>query len=950
MAAAASGGEGGEGSEGSLNGSHDGGTAKLLVVPVDKLEALVRGQLARGRDQGSAFKMLRAAAAAKKPLAGQYVVTYELVDEVERRLEDATSANGNGGGSRSQNFESTHDGILQPPAKVQKTGDTASVRTSVPLCASATTNVTPASTISAEMTTCCGSSDSALPAGGTKMAPAPEPSQAELDMLEQLRISDEERLKQEERLREIKEQRMRDMFDEMDAQMRGWCRTLATRKCLGDPWKNIGDNKIKVLTDPKLEAACFEGEYIPPGATFGVEEMRECTSDDGRRWLRLSRGGWVSSTSRSEKRSNTVVAKPVEHHQEMAGDEVFEVGPSEDRRDAYLRMVHRRNEAELRIPEGLKVELMPYQVEGLEWLVSLFNNDLSGLLADEMGLGKTIQTVALLAFLKETKKRYGPHLVICPKSVVVNWQQEIGRCFPEYEEHVLVFQGNPTEREAHAKRIRKALKKSRRRLIVVTNYEQVHPDRNHVLHEPTWDLIVVDEGHRMKNQKSVFHQTMKEKLKGRMKLLLTGTPLQNNLDELFSLLNYLLPEIFSNASSFKSWFARPVMEKLESLAMNEYFVSFTEEEERLLISNLHAMLAPFLLQRTKADVLNLASLPPRREELVRVPLSAWQKRTYDDLKTRTLRQMDANGGEVAPRMLNNTTMQLRKIVLHPYLFGRGVGERAPEELILASGKLETLDRLLRKVHRFGHRVLVFSQFTSMLDILEDLMRLRNWGFERIDGQVSAEDRQARIRRFSEPHGGAFVFLLSSRAGAVGLNLQAADTVVLFDLDWNPQNDKQAIARAHRYGQTKEVLVVRLLTTSSIELHMEKTANEKLELERKIIGAGGFSKRGSTKTPEERAEMLQNILGMGSGGNASSSAGLRADTLREANAKIARSAEERVAFDEEDAAMGIVWQDGQEDFPDGDVSSNILVRSKRLMAPDAVPKAFEMVEDEDDDSE
>jgi len=288
-------------------------------------------------------------------------------------------------------------------------------------------------------------------------------------------------------------------------------------------------------------------------------------------------------------------------------------------------------------------------------------------------------------------------------------------------------------------------------------------------------------------------------------------------------------------------------------------MAFTEEEEQLLISNMHAMLAPFLLQRTKASVLSLDALPPRREETLWVPLSAWQESTYEQLKAKTLRRLAADGGEVNHQALRNVTMHLRKIALHPYLFGRGADKREPEDLVRASGKLEALDRVLRKLKPCGHKVLIFSQFTSMLDLLQELLVLRGWTFERIDGQVAAEDRRARIGRFSDP-GGAFVFLLSSRAGAVGLNLQAADTVVLFDMDWNPQQDKQAIARAHRIGQTREVLVLRLLTPTPIEQHMERMAEEKLGLEKKIIGAGGFCRAGSTKTPEERAEQLRELLG------------------------------------------------------------------------------------------
>jgi len=279
------------------------------------------------------------------------------------------------------------------------------------------------------------------------------------------------------------------------------------------------------------------------------------------------------------------------------------------------------------------------------------------------------------------------------------------------------------------------------------------------------------------------------------------------------------------------------------------------------------------------------------------------------------------------------------IALHPYLFGRGTGQRTAEDVVRASGKVEFLDRLLRKLLAFQHKVLVFSQFTSVLDILEELLALRSWAFERIDGQVSAEDRQAKINTFSEPTSSTSVFLLSTRAGAVGLNLQAADTVVLFDLDWNPQNDKQAIARAHRIGQTKEVLVLRLLTTSAIELHMERTAREKLDLEKKIIGAGGFSKKGSAKTAEERAAQLKELLGA-----AESCANLEAHrkptSFQDVNMLAARSDVERKAFDDLDESLGL-------DNPADMEVDTLLMKSNRLMSAEDMPAGFEVCEGNSD---
>merc|ERR1712039_530944 len=235
--------------------------------------------------------------------------------------------------------------------------------------------------------------------------------------------------------------------------------------------------------------------------------------------------------------------------------------------------------------------------------------------------------------------------------------------------------------------------------------------------------------------------------------------------------------------------------------------------------------------------------------------------------------------------------------------------------------------------------------TSVLCLIEELLEMRKWVYERIDGQVSAEERQARISRFSDPEGKTFIFLLSSKAGAVGLNLQAADTVILFDLDWNPQNDKQAIARAHRYGQTKEVLVVRLLSFSPIEEHMEQTQKEKLELEKKIIGLGGFAGHNTNKTPEERADLLRQMIGASDKNCAVRNNATAPSAMNEA---LARTPQEAAGFLDVDTSFGIT--DAAVKASNQDASpasvSDALVRCGRLMAPEGVPDGFEALDESD----
>ncbi|CAE7435215.1 brm [Symbiodinium natans] len=312
-----------------------------------------------------------------------------------------------------------------------------------------------------------------------------------------------------------------------------------------------------------------------------------------------------------------------------------------------------------------------------------------------------------------------------------------------------------------------------------------------------------------------------------LQLLLDVESAEAGVSELWALLHYLLPELFTSMMDFKAWFASP----FKGSGINEFDVQLNPEQEQEVCARTQELLAPFLLQRLKSEVLG-QSLPPRKEVTVTVPLSAWQESAYKDLEKRTLKLL-GEGADVTNEQVSNVLMQLRKIVLHPYLFQKNYAKDA--DLFRTSGKVEALDRMLPKLLRFDHKVLIFSQFTSALDVLQDYLEWKKIGFVRIDGQVSYAERLARLKRFElEP---VPVFLLSSRAGGLGLNLQAADTVVLFDLDWNPQNDKQAVARVHRVGQTREVRVVRLLSQSRVERHMAERCSAKLQMEQKILGAG-----------------------------------------------------------------------------------------------------------------
>lgn len=641
--------------------------------------------------------------------------------------------------------------------------------------------------------------------------------------------------------------------------------------------------------------------------------------------------------------------------------------PEVDRRELYMRLVHaNQEEPVLRAPEALNAELLPHQVEGLEWLVSLFDNGLHGILADEMGLGKTVQSIALLLQIQECKGNVGPHLIVAPKSCLSNWENEFAKFAPDYPVHVLTSDAARTasKREVTLRALRDKISR-REPVVCITNFEQVH--RTAALMDTKWQLVIVDEGHRLKNPDTVLHAAM-TKLQCRMRLLLTGTPLQNSINELWALLHYLLPELFTHMMDFKAWFARP----FKSVAgLNEYDIQLDAEQEQQVIGKMHGLLAPFLLQRLKNEVL-ADQLPPRVESTVRVPLSAWQRSAYSDLEQRTLRLLSDDGATTGEQV-NNALMQLRKIALHPYLFEESFD--LGDGLFRASGKAEALDRMLPKLLRFGHKTLIFSQFTAVLDVIEKLLKLREIDCVRLDGQVPHELRRERIQRFQE-ESHTNVFLLSARAGGLGLNLQAADTVVLFDMDWNPQNDKQAVARVHRVGQTKEVRVIRLVADAPVERHMEARCQEKLEMEQKIMGAGMFRKGA---TADQRRHALSSVLvgaqpadadaatpPTAAGGSAAPSADLTSP--EDFNRMLARSAvefETFTAMDEELKLSGWSVPGSQRgarsparklrrktswaNAPDAPGSESVLQRLQaagRLMRSEEVPAGFTYSRDAD----
>ncbi|KAG0045043.1 hypothetical protein BGZ83_009717 [Gryganskiella cystojenkinii] len=582
--------------------------------------------------------------------------------------------------------------------------------------------------------------------------------------------------------------------------------------------------------------------------------------------------------------------------------------------------------------------LREYQLAGVEWMVSLYENGVNGILADEMGLGKTLQTIAFLAYLYE-KGVWGPFLVVAPLSTISNWEAEFARFVPDVP--CVMYHGIPSERE----RIRNhRLKKLGPGFpVVITTYEITIRDRKY-LQKYDWKYIIVDEGHRLKNMDCKLIRELKT-YKSANRMLLTGTPLQNNLEELWSLLHFLMPELFGDLDAFEQFFN---FEDINNAEGQERILG--QEKNHNVISTLHQILQPFLLRRIKTDVEQ--SLPKKKEYVIYCPLTPSQKEWYDaalgrdirnflierktglhdnkikeeveeeaaeeeeeeeltvedlaelqteeeqkkeatkpiakrkqsrgakvsygndtndkdldkqsddvflerlaegkhlaskeDFKTKSAREVDLRKATkaVVNMHLMNVVMQLRKVCNHPFLFDWPIDKSTllpviSEELLNASGKMLVLNRLLDALFDRGHKVLIFSQFTTMLDIIQDWAEeYKKWTCCRIDGSVPQEERRRQIQEFNT-NPSLRLFLLSTRSGGLGINLTSADTVIIFDSDWNPQMDLQAQDRVHRIGQQKPVMIYRLVTANTVEGRIIEKANQKRKLEKLVIHKGTF---------------------------------------------------------------------------------------------------------------
>ncbi|KAL1567540.1 DNA helicase [Salvia divinorum] len=473
--------------------------------------------------------------------------------------------------------------------------------------------------------------------------------------------------------------------------------------------------------------------------------------------------------------------------------------------------------------------LFPHQLEALNWLRKSWHKSRNVILADEMGLGKTVSACAFLSSLYFEFNATLPCLVLVPLSTMPNWMSEFALWAPEL--NVVEYHGNTKARaiirqyEWHARNPAGSNEKSSafKFNVLLTTYEMVLCDSSYLRGVP-WEVLVVDEGHRLKNSSSKLFGLL-NMFSFQHRVLLTGTPLQNNIGEMYNLLNFLQQDAFPSLALFE-----------------EKFNDLTTAEK---VEELKKLVASHMLRRLKKDAMQ--NIPPKIERVVPVELSSIQAEYYRAMLTKNY-QILRNIGKGAPQQsMLNIVMQLRKVCNHPYLMPgtepeSGSVEFLHEMRIKASAKLTLLHSMLKLLHKEGHRVLIFSQMTKLLDILEDYLTIE-FGprtYERVDGSVSVTERQAAIARFNQDNN-RFVFLLSTRSCGLGINLATADTVVIYDSDFNPHADIQAMNRAHRIGQSKRLLVYRLVVRASVEERILQLAKKKLMLDQLFVNKSGSQK-------------------------------------------------------------------------------------------------------------
>jgi len=566
-----------------------------------------------------------------------------------------------------------------------------------------------------------------------------------------------------------------------------------------------------------------------------------------------------------------------EDHDSGIGSPISAATSTKGDDDGEVKITKKRSFNYLKKPDLMAEDcvLKDYQIVGLNWLAMMYRQKNSCILADEMGLGKTCQVISFLSHLVETGHN-GPHLVVCPGSTLENWSRELKRFAPNL--NIELYWGGQADRAI----IGEEIMANRENInVLVTTYDMAYkPSDNRLLRDLRPDVCVYDEGHLLKNPKSKRYASL-VKIPAVQRLLLTGTPLQNNLQELAALLAFIMPKVFKSVES-----------ELEYIFKSKATTRDADHAALLSaqrIERAKSMLTPFVLRRKKTQVLK--HMPAKTNRVQYCDIHPDQKKIYDGhIAAAQARARARAEGEKLPRSDEaNPLMQLRKAAIHPLLFRRHFTDakiekmadllrrKEPEEFpssaqrkhLIAemhsfndfglhqwclnypciseyrlpgaawmdSGKVDALLKLLEEYKANGDRVLIFSQFTLVLNVLEAVLNDSLIAFSRIDGDTPIDHRQSLIDNFTNDPT-ITAFLLTTKAGGTGINLASANKVIIFDMSFNPQDDKQAENRAHRVGQTREVEVVCFVTKDTIEEQIWGLGQSKLKLDGRVAGEEG----------------------------------------------------------------------------------------------------------------
>jgi len=471
-----------------------------------------------------------------------------------------------------------------------------------------------------------------------------------------------------------------------------------------------------------------------------------------------------------------------------------------DKNEGFTQLVEKilnPNTTEYKIPDGIQADLRGYQVTGYKWLRTLADNNLGGILADDMGLGKTLQTIVYIASIKEMFESCR-FLIVCPSSLIYNWQDELENFAPHLSSSVVT--GNPKERQ-------ELIEADIKTDILITSYPLMRRDIN-LYQKFRFHTVFIDEAQYIKNADSLNAKSVKL-LDAEHKFALTGTPVENSLSELWSIFDFIMPDYLFSHAKFVNQYEKPIMRAEESI-----------------LDDLNRRILPFILRRMKKDVLQ--ELPDKVETKMLTDMADEQKKIYlsyvENARTELDNEIKENGLEKSKLKILAVLTRLRQICCHPGTF--------LENYDGGSGKLELLMEILTDAIANEHRILVFSQFTSMLSIIEKELKKQNITNFYLEGSTKVQDRNDYVKRFNQGEGK--VFLISLKAGGTGLNLVGADTVIHYDPWWNPAVEEQATDRAYRIGQINSVHVIKLITKGTIEEKIYKLQIKKKNLSDSVI--------------------------------------------------------------------------------------------------------------------